>query len=342
MKAKRGLILVLLAGTIIFGMMGCNKQSQNAENSGDKLKIGISLPTQREERWVLDRESFERVAAAAGIEVAIQIADNDAARQQAQCENLISQGINVLIIAPHDGDAAKNIADMAHAANIPVISYDRLIFNANVDLYVTFDQLRIGYLMGEYMATHLDSGNIVFLTGDPGDNTCVYLRQGAMNAIQPKIDSGDYRIVLEQECRDWMASEALKHVENALTITNNNIQGVIAPNDGTAGGVIQALAAQGLAGQVIVTGQDSEVDAIKRIIDGTQSMTVFFDVRDLAAAAFNAAVGIVQGGNSGATGVQNDGTYDVPVLEFPAVQVTRDNYQSLLIDSGYMSANALN
>jgi D-xylose transport system substrate-binding protein len=196
--------------------------------------------------------------------------------------------------------------------------------------------------MGEYMASHLDRGNIVFLTGDPGDNTCVYLRQGAMNAIQPKIDSGAYTIVLEQECRDWMASEALKHVENALTATNNNIQGVIAPNDGTAGGVIQALAAQGLAGKVIVTGQDSEVDAIKRIIEGTQSMTVFFDVRDLAAAAFNAALKVAEGESSGATGVQNDGTYDVPVLEFPAVQVTKDNYRALLIDSGYMSADALN
>ncbi|MDR1106470.1 MAG: substrate-binding domain-containing protein [Treponema sp.] len=342
MKTKSGLVLAILAGAIIFGTAGCNRQSQGAGGSGDKIKIGISLPTQREERWVLDRQSFEKVAADAGIEVAIQIADNDAARQQAQCENLISQGIDALILAPHDGDAAKNIADMAHEAKIPVISYDRLVFNASVDLYVTFDQYRIGYLMGEYMATHLDRGNIVFLTGDPGDNTCVYLRQGAMDAIQSKINSGDYTIVLEQACRDWMASEALKHVENALTATNNNIQGVIAPNDGTAGGVIQALAAQGLAGKVIVTGQDSEVDAIKRIIEGTQSMTVFFDVRDLAAAAFNAAAAIARGGDSGATGVQNDGSYDVPVLEFPAVQVTKDNYQALLIGSGYMSADALN
>jgi D-xylose transport system substrate-binding protein len=337
---KKGLTTVMLALALIISLAGCGKGSQAADSG--KIKIGISMPTMREQRWTLDRAAFEKAAAAAGVEVAIQVADNDAARQQSQCENLISQGVNVLIVIPHDGDAAKNIADMAHEANIPVISYDRLIFNANVDLYVTFDQLRIGYLMGEYMATHLDKGNIVFLTGDPGDNTCVYLRQGAMNAIQAKLDSGDYKIVLEQECRDWQASEALKHVENALTATNNDVQGVIAPNDGTAGGVIQALAAQGLAGKVIVTGQDSETDAIKRIIEGTQSMTVFFDVRDLAGAAFDAALKIARGEDPGATGSTNDGTYDVPVLEFPAAQVTKDNYQALLIDSGYMSADALN
>jgi D-xylose transport system substrate-binding protein len=337
MKQNKAAAL-LLGAAVLVGLAACTPKT---EAGSGKLKIGISLPTQREQRWVLDRAGFEKAAAAAGIEIAIQIADNDAARQQSQCENLIAQGINALIVAPHDGDAAKNIAEMAREAKIPVICYDRLIFNANVDLYVTFDQFRIGYLMGEYMAAHLDQGNIVFLTGDPGDNTCVYLREGAMSAIQPKIDSGDYTIVLEQECRDWQASEALKHVENALTLTNNNIQGVIAPNDGTAGGVIQALAAQGLAGKVIVTGQDSETDAIKRIIEGTQSMTVFFDVRDLSRAALGAAVKLAQGQDSGATGSENDGTFTVPVLEFPPAQVTRDNYHALLIDSGYMQATDL-
>ncbi|MDR0551533.1 MAG: substrate-binding domain-containing protein [Spirochaetaceae bacterium] len=338
MKNQKKLIMAAFAAVLALGFGGCAKKPPKSDG---KLLIGISLPTQREERWVLDRAAFEKAAAAAGIEIALQIADNDAARQQSQCENLIAQGIDILVLAPHDGDAAKNIVDIAHDAGIPVVSYDRLVFNANVDLYVTFDQLYIGFLMGDYMAKHLDKGNIVFLTGDPGDNTCVYLRQGAMNAIQPKIDSGDYKIVLEQECRDWQPSEALKHVENALTANNNNIQGVIAPNDGTAGGVIQALATQGLAGKVVVTGQDSETDAVKRIIEGTQSMTVFFDVRDMAAAAFDAAVKIARKQDPGANGKENDGTYEVAVLQFPAKQVTKDNYKELLVDSGYMSADAL-
>ena len=325
------------------GNTGGGETTQTGDSGGgggsSAIKIGVSLPTQREERWVLDNEAFQKVAAEQGIEVAIQIADNDAARQQSQCENLISQGISALIIAPHDVEAAANIVGIAHAEGIPVISYDRLVMNSEVDLYATFDQFRIGQLMGEYINEYVESGNIVLLKGDPQDNTSIPLKEGALSAIQGKIDSGAFTIVLEMECKDWQPSEALRHMENALTANNNDIQGVIAPNDGTAGGVIQALAAQGLAGKVPVTGQDSEVDAIKRIIEGTQSMTVFFDVRDLAAAAFGAAVKLANGQDSGATGSEFNGSIDVPVLEFPAVKVTKDNWRELLIDSGYMDAS---
>jgi len=337
MNTRRKLALLLAAA-----MATCLMGGFGSVFAGDAaIKIGISLPTQREERWVLDKEGFERAAAEAGIEISLQIADNDAARQQNQCENMFAQGISALIIAPHDEEAAKNIVEMAHAEGIPVISYDRLIANADVDLYVTFDQFRIGQLMGEYLNDNLESGNIVILSGDPADSTCVPLKAGAISAFQAKLDSGAYTVVLEQECRDWEPKEALKHMENALTATDNNIQGVIAPNDGTAGGVIQALAAQGLAGKVIVTGQDSETDAIKRIIEGTQSMTVFFDTRDLSAAAFEAAVKLARGEDSGASGFEFNGKIDVPTLQFPAAQVTVDNYKELLIDSGYMNADDL-
>ena len=338
------ILSILLVAALAIGMVACGgspapagDESENGDAVvGDVMKIGISLPTQREERWVLDKEAFESVAAQKGIEIAIQIADNDASRQQSQCENLISQGISALIVAPHDGEAAKTIVEMAHAAGIPVISYDRLIMNADVDLYVTFDQWKIGNLMGEYIDKNVESGNIVLLKGDPQDNTSIPLKEGALAAIQGKLDSGVFKIVLEQECKDWQPSEALKHMENALTVNKNDIQGVIAPNDGTAGGVIQALAAQGLAGKVPVTGQDCEADAIKRIREGTQSMTVFFDVRDLAGAAFEAAVRMADDQPSGATGKENNGKIDVPVLEFPATAITSENWR-LPIEEGYMS-----
>jgi len=331
---KRKLAL-LLAAAMVFGLCGI-------VTAGDEgITIGISLPTQREERWVLDKEGFEKAAEAAGIAYSIQIADNNAGRQQDQCENLLSRGISALIVAPHDEEAAKNIVEMAHKEGVPVISYDRLIANAEVDLYVTFDQYYIGWLMGSYLNEHLESGNIVFLKGDPGDSTCVPLAQGAKDAIAEKLESGAYTIVLEQDCRDWEPSEALKHMENALTLTDNNIQGVIAPNDGTAGGVIQALAAQGLAGKVIVTGQDSEADAIVRVIAGTQSMTVFFDTREMSAAAFEAAVKMAKGEDPGASGFEFNGLIDVPTLQFPAEQVTPETYYALLIESGYMSEEDL-
>ena len=324
---------LLLGASLLLSFAAC--KPKGAQDSG-KLKIGISLPTQREQRWVWDKEGFEAAAKAMGdVEILVQIADNNAARQQSQCENLITQGVKVLILAPHDEGAAKNIVDIAREAGVPVISYDRLVANANVDLYVTFDQFRIGYAMGEYLANNLESGNIVFLKGDPGDSTCIPLAAGAKAAMQAKLDSGAYTIVLEQDCMDWEPSAALKHMEQALTLTNNNVQGVIAPNDGTAGGVIQALAAQGMAGNVIVTGQDCETDAVKRIIEGTQSMTVFFDCKEMAAAALQAAVRIANGENAGAAGTEDDGSFAVPVLPFPVVQITGDNYRSQLIDTKF-------
>jgi D-xylose transport system substrate-binding protein len=309
---------------------------------GGKLKIGISLPTQREQRWVWDYQGFLEAADAAGVEVIIQVADNNAARQQAQCENLITLGAKVLIVAPHDEGAAKNIVDIARRAKVPVVSYDRLIGNANVDLYVTFDQYRIGYTMGQYMANNLDRGNIVFLKGDPGDSTCIPLAQGARDAMKAKLDSGAYRIVLEQDCRDWEPNEALKHMEQALTLTNNNVQGVIAPNDGTAGGAIQALAAQGLAGRVVVTGQDCETDAVKLIIAGSQSMTVFFNCKEMAGAALQAAVQIANGQKPKTTGTENDGSYNVQALEFSVTEINRNNWRNELVSKGFFEESEFN
>ncbi len=332
---RRTMIRLFAAAILTFGFVA-PVMARGASDKG-KLSIGISLPTQREIRWVLDRENFEAAGIEQNVKISVQIADNDAAKQQNQCENLITQGVDILIIAPVDGEQAKNIVEIAHAEDIPVIAYDRPILNSDVDLYVTFDQYRIGQLMGKYVVNHLPRGNIVVMSGDPQDPTCVPLKQGAMDAIAAKVRSGDYVIVAEQECRDWSASEAQRHVENALTTTNNRVDAVIAPNDGTAGGAIQALAAQGLAGTTFVTGQDCEPDAIKRIIEGTQSMTVFFDVRKMSRAAVTAAVNIINGGNGNPDTVANNGFKDVPTIGFPASEVNVDTYQELVIDSGYMS-----
>ena len=343
------ILALTLAILMICAMVACKTEEQPPDPSptgpsptGDvpspqspdvvkDIKIGLSLPTQREERWVQDKDAFEATAAALDhVEVLVQIADNDAGRQQSQCENLISQGIDALIIAPHDADAAANIAGLCHDAGIPIISYDRLVQNAEIDLYVTFDQWKIGWLMGDYVARNVPSGNIVVLSGDPGDPTCVPLKQGAMDAIQAKVDSGDYVIVMEMECRDWEPREALKHAENALTANNNNIAAFIAPNDGTAGGIIQALAAQGLDGQVVVTGQDAEEDAVARIIEGTQSMNVYFDCAEMAEAALKATVHIVRGEDFaylGAMSTEWNGKIDVPTLGFPPYELNASNYK---------------
>jgi D-xylose transport system substrate-binding protein len=342
MKKVTKILALMLAMVMLTALFtGCGKEVASQNENGKKLKIGISLPTQREERWVLDKENFEKVAKELGVEVAIQIADNDAAKQQSQCENLIAQGIDVLILAPHDGKAAANIVTKAHEAGIKVVSYDRLALDCDLDLYVTFDSLKIGEMQGEWLMSKVTKGNVVVLAGDPADSCAVLYKKGAMNKIQPRVDSGDIKVVANQDVKDWQPSEAMKHMENALTANGNDIQGVLAPNDGTAGAVIQALAQQGMAGSIPVTGQDAEVAAAKRILEGTQGMTVFNDIRDLGKAALEAAVKFAKGEAVATENKEHNGKIDVPAIYMGPKLVDKDNLQKVLVDSGFMDKKEL-
>lgn len=314
-----------------------DKSADKAKPAADgKLLIGFSLPTQQEERWVRDKEKVEAECKAKGIDVAVQIANMDAAKQDAQCDNLLAQGIKVLILAPHDAKSAASIVDKAHKAGVKVISYDRLVMGTDVDLYISFDNVKVGEIQGKYFTEKVAKGNIVWLSGAPTDNNAKLFKQGAAKFLQPKIDSGDYKVVMEQAVVDWKPENALKLMENALTANKNNIQGVLAPNDGTAGGCIQALASQGLAGKVPITGQDAELAAAKRIVEGTQSMTVYKDTRELGKAAVEAAIKMAKGEDAGANSKVNNDKMDVPSVLLTPVAVDKSNIDEVLINGGYL------
>lgn len=310
-----------------------------SEEKKDEKKpvIGFSLPTLQEERWARDKEAMENYAKSKGIDLLVQIADMDAQKQANQCENLISQGIDVLILAPHDASSAAAIVESARVSNVPVISYDRLVMDTDLDLYISFDNVKVGEIQGKYLTEHLDKGNIVWLAGAPTDNNAKLFKQGAAKYLQPKIDSGDYKVILEQDVIDWKPDNALKIMEQALTLANNDIQGVLAPNDGTAGGCIQAMNAQGITDKVVITGQDAELAAAQRIVNGEQDMTVFKDTRNLATAALDAAIAMANGEKVETNGaVTNNNKMDVPSLLLEPVAVDKDNIDEILIDSGYL------
>lgn len=350
MKKSVRIAAMALAGIMSISLFaGCganNSSGSSASNSNaatsstpakdKKIKIGLSLPTKQEERWVRDKATMEEAAKKAGVDIAVQVANMDAAKQDSQVENLISQGIDVLILAPHDAKAAAASVDKAHKAGIKVIAYDRLVMGTDVDVYLSFDNVKVGELQGKWLTEHLDKGNIVWLAGSPTDNNATLFKQGAAKYLQPKIDSGDYKVVMEQPVVDWKPDNALKLMENALTANNNNVQGVLAANDGTAGGCIQALAAQGLAGKVPITGQDSELSAAKRIVEGTQGMTVFKDTRKLGEAAIEAAIKMAKGEDPGADQKVNNEKMDVPSILLAAEAVDKTNIDKVLIDSGYL------
>lgn len=303
------------------------------------VKVGLSLPTQREERWVKDKQVMEAEAKKAGIDLKVQVTDNDAAKQVAQCENLISQGIKVLILAPHDASSASVIIDKASKAGIKVISYDRLVTESPLDYYyLSFDNVKVGELQGEFITQKVSKGSYIVLAGSPTDNNAKLFREGAMKYIKPLADKGDIKIVMDQFVKDWQPSEAQKLCEQALTANQNKVDAVLAPNDGTAGGCIQALAAQGLAGKVPITGQDAELSGAIRIVQGTQSMTIFKDTRELGKKAIAMAKDLSEGKAIDTGGrTVNNGKREVPSVLLTPFTVTKDNLEERLIKSGYLA-----
>ena len=282
--------------------------------SKEKPVIGFSIDDLSVERWARDRDYFVAAAKELGAEVSVQSADGDSAKQVAQIENLISKKVDVLVIVPKDQSTLTNALKEAKKAGIKVVSYDRLIKSPDVDIYISFDNERVGTMQGEALIKALPKGNIYVMSGDPGDNNAKLFKAGAMKAMEPSIKNGDIKVLGEQAVKDWLPQNALKIAENVLTQFNNDIQGFLAPNDGTAGGIIQALAGQKLAGKVVVTGQDADLSACKRVLDGTQTMTVYKSLQKIASEAAKISVSLVKGEK----------------LDYKTVKV--DNVESVLLD----------
>eukprot|EP01034_Spumella_vulgaris_P033290 gene33290-41081_t len=257
-------------------------------------KIGFSIDDLRVERWTRDRDFFNAEAEKLGAKVFVQSADASEQRQIAQIENLISRGVDVLVIVPYNATVLNNAIREAKKAKIKVLSYDRLILNSDIDAYISFDNVKVGELQADAVTKLKPKGNYYLLGGAPTDNNAKMLREGQMKVLQPLVDKGDIKIVGKQWVKDWSAAEAMTIVENALTANGNKIDAIVASNDGTAGGAIQALTAQKLGGKVPVSGQDADLAAVKRVIAGTQAMTVYKPLKLIASEAAKLAVQLVR------------------------------------------------
>ena len=199
----------------------------------------------------------------------------------------------------------------------------------------------VGVMQAQYVLDNVDSGNIIVIGGSPSDNNGILYHDTALETIQDKVDSGDYNIVLDQMCDGWDPAVALSNVENALTQCDNDVAAVICPNDGLAGGAVEALTAQGLAGDVIVTGGDGELAAAKRIMAGTQSMTVFKDSKIIAQVAVDAIDQYFKTGEKPTGTVANDVDENIPAALADMVVVTKDNLQEKFIDGGVFTEEEL-
>jgi D-xylose transport system substrate-binding protein len=306
--------------------------------------IGLSLDTLKEERWQRDRDTFTAEAGRLGATVVVQSANSDDTRQVRDVESLISRGVDVLVIVPHNGAAMTRAVKSANEARIPVISYDRLIMNCRIDEYLTFDNVKVGEAQASYVADRLPKGRaarIVRIYGAPTDNNAKLLKQGQDDILDPLVHAGKVEVVHEDWALDWKPENAKRIMNAAITKAGDRIDAVIASNDGTAGGAIQALLEEGLAGKVMVTGQDADLAACQRIVRGTQSMTVYKPLKNLATLAANVAVQVAKGGKPAAAGRIDNGAGQVPSIFVPIVVVDKGNLDATVVADGFHTAEEL-
>ncbi|AFU19751.1 D-xylose ABC transporter substrate-binding protein [Actinobacillus suis] len=331
MKLKSKLLAVAAATLLALGQTAIAKD----------LKIGMSIDDLRLERWQKDRDIFVKKAESLGAKVFVQSANGDATAQISQIENMLNKDIDVLVIIPFNGEVLSNVISEAKKEGVKVLAYDRLINNADIDFYVSFDNEKVGELQAQSIIEKKPEGNYFLMGGSPVDNNAKLFRKGQMKVLQPHIDSGKIKVVGDQWVDSWLAEKALQIMENALTANKNNIDAVVASNDATAGGAIQALSAQGLAGKVAISGQDADIAGIKRIIDGSQTMTVYKPITNLADKAAELSVALGKDEKVESNSTLNNGVKDVPAYLLEPVVVTKDNIDSTVIKDGFHTKEAV-
>jgi D-xylose transport system substrate-binding protein len=294
-------------------------------------KVGLLMDTLQEERWQRDRDLFVERAKQLRAEVVVESAERDDAKQLQQAEALLAQDVKALVVVPHNAEAAARIVEAAKKRSVPVICYDRLILKADVDLYVSYDNHRVGELQAQYLRNRAPTGNYILLGGAPTDHNARLVREGQMAALQDAVERREITIVADPWTPDWRADEATKLTEAALKKVRNQVAAIVASNDTTAGGAIQALEKHGLSGKVMVSGQDANLDAVRRLVAGTQAMTVYKPLRPLARGAADAAVRMAKGEKVEGTSTINNGLKDVQALLMNPIAVHKSLVDQIII-----------
>lgn len=354
------LLSVILAAVLLFTLAACS--GGGGSDEGEKGFVGVSMPTKSSERWISDgkymKEEFEKK----GYKVDLQYAEDVVENQVSQIENMITKGVNVLVIAAIDGEALTNVLEKAHKQDIEVIAYDRLIKKSEyVDYYATFDNFQVGVLQGSYIEQKLGLKdgkgpfNVELFGGSPDDNNAYFFFDGAMSVLQPYIDSGKLVVQSGQTKFEqgatlrWDGATAQARMDNLLSAhyTKEKVDAVLSPYDGISIGIIASLKGVGYGTAdkplPVVTGQDAELASVKSIIAGEQTQTVFKDTRELAKKAVDMSEAVLNGEEAE---VNDTETYDNGVKVVPAyllepVSVDKENYQEIVIDSGYYDESEL-
>jgi len=293
------------------------------------------------ERWQTDLDRFQKRAGELGAEVLAETAEGDDELQLQQAEKLLASGVKVLVLVPHDAGKAVRIVTAAKAKHVPLLCYERLVRDPDVTFFIGVDASAVGYLQAFVISERAPRGNYVLIGGSPSDINAKILHDAQMGVLKPMVDRSDIKIVSDTWTKDWDPSEAYAHMATAIETAKGDITAVVASNDGTAGGAIQALEDHKLAGKVFVSGQDADLAAIIRILDGTQTMTVYKPLSSQAKLAAEAAVAYAKGGTVKTIAAISIGNKTIPATLLTPVAVTKDNVKQTVIKDGFQNLETI-
>ena len=332
---RRIFALLTIMCLLLTGCAGAETPVRESTSEKDTaVRIGMSFDSFVIERWQRDRDVFVSTAKDFGAQVNVQSANGDVEKQKEQIEYFIDSGMDVIVIICIDSGSLADVVNDAQKAGIKVIAYDRLLNDSNVDLYISFDNAMVGRMMGEALSNAMDKpgGNFVMLGGSPKDNNVSLLESGFLEVCAEKgIDVSG-----RMHADNWKAELAAEYVYNNENVVAN-ASGIMCGNDTIAGAVIPVLAEMRLAGNMNIVGQDADLEACQRIVEGTQLMTVYKPVEKLAKRAASCAIALAKGERLEAEDVKtiNDGSFDVPYIAMEPISVTKDNMNEVIIGSGF-------
>ncbi len=311
-------------------------------NCSKKVKIGFLMDVSEQERWVKDKELIIKNIENFGGEAIVRSSEGDAELQFQLAGEILDEGIDVLIVIPSDMHAAGNIVTLAHQSKVPVISYDRIIKNCKLDFYISFDNVQVGELQAEYLTTVCPTGKYAILGGAVTDNNSFLLRLGQLNIIQPLVERGDIDVVYDGYVDYWAPEEGYRLMKECLK-RNAKIDAVIAANDQLAEGALKAIKEANLDPLPYISGQDAEAEACRRVIEGTQAMTVYKPIEAIASKTVEIAIQMVNEEKIPKTYLSvNNGKRQVPAILLPAMIVNKETIDLTVIADGYLKEYNIN
>jgi len=332
---------VLILTGLLLPLPGCMPKKAVGSSAGDNEdnvpKIGFIYETMTVQRWQRDRDIFVAKAQNLGAEVIVKNAYEDSELQKEIAIEMINQGVDVLVIVAYDKDSLKDLVKYAHNRDVKVIAYDRIIRNVDIDFYISFDNTEVGRLMGKAAVEKVPEGNYLILNGTERDNNSFWFNEGYYSVLKPYIEKGAISIVGETWVDDWRSESSYDFVSKILN-SGQKVDAIIAANDQLAEGAVTALSENRLAGEVFVTGQDAELGACRRIVEGTQGCTVYKPINVLAEGAAELAVKLAEGKDISVYETISNGDYSIPCKIYKPILVTKDNIDETVIQDGFFTA----